>query len=250
MHKIEVWAHRGASGYAPENTLEAFALAIEQGADGVELDVHLSADGQAVVIHDETVDRTSDGSGRVADLTLAALKALNVHKPKPRHAPVCRIPTLEEALQLLAPTGLCLNIELKNNIEPYPGLEEKCVELVRRAHMEGRVWFSSFNHQSLARIKAIDGSLRCGALYRHAPHDPRAYAQELGIDALHPYHGALHGGEAFVAACHADGLRVHAWTVNAVRTVRAMARDGVDAVITNDPDRALRVLRNLALATH
>jgi len=241
MHKTQVWAHRGASGYAPENTLEAFALAIEQGADGIELDVHLCADGHVVVIHDETVDHASDGFGRVADMPLAALKALNVHKLKPRYAPVCRIPTLEETLRLVAPTGLLLNIELKNDAEPYPGLEEKCAELVERSGMRERVWFSSFNHQSMARMKAIDASLRCGALYGRAPADPRALARELGIEALHPHHGTLRE-EAFVAACHADGLRIHAWTVNAERTVRAMARIGVDAVITDYPDRALRTL--------
>ena len=242
MRKIEVWAHRGASGYAPENTLEAFSLAIAQGADGIELDVHLSADGQVVVAHDETVNRVSDGSGRIADLTLAALKALNFHKPKPRYAPVCRIPTLEEALALLAPAGLALNIELKNDAEPYPGLEERCVELVDRAGMWERVWFSSFNHQSLARIKAIDPSLRCGALYGQAPPDPFAHARQLGIEALHPHHGTLRGGASLLAACHAGGLRVHAWTINDAQTVRAMARVGVDAVITNYPDRAIRAL--------
>jgi len=238
MHKTEVWAHRGASGYAPENTMEAFALAISQGADGIELDVHLSADGHVVVIHDETVDHASDGIGRVADLTLATLKALNVHKLKPRYAPACRIPTLEEALRLLAPTRLALNIELKNDTLPYPGLEEKCVALVKGARMEERVWFSSFNHQSLARIKAVDSSLRCGALYGKTPPDPLG----LGVEALHPHHGTLRGGDAFVSSCHAKGLRVHAWTVNAARTVQAMARIGVDAVITDYPDRALRAL--------
>jgi len=229
MHKVEVWAHRGASGYAPENTLEAFSLAIAQGADGIELDVHLSADGHAVVIHDETVDRTSDGLGLVADLPLAALKALG-------------IPSLKETLQLLAPTRLELNIELKNDCEPYPGLEECCVELVDRARMRERVWFSSFNHQSLQRIKSIDASLRCGALYSQALCEPRACARALGIEALHPRHTTLRGAEAFVAACHADGLRVHAWTVNAARTVRMLARASVDAVITDYPDRVLQAL--------
>lgn len=242
MRKTEVWAHRGASGYAPENTLEAFALAVAQGADGIELDVHLSADGHVVVIHDETVDRVSDGAGRVADLPLAALRALNVHKPKPHYARVCRIPTLEEALLLLAPTKLTLNIELKNDVSPYPGLEERCVELVKSAHMEGRVWFSSFNHHCLARIKALDPSLRCGALYGQPPSDPVAYALALGIEALHPGYRALGGGKGFVEACHADGLRVHVWTVDAPHAVRGMARAGVDAVITNCPDRALRAL--------
>lgn len=242
MNRVQVWAHRGASGYAPENTMEAFSLAIVQGADGIELDVHLTADGEVVVAHDETVNRPSDGTGRIAALTLAELKALNFNRPKPRYAPVARIPTLAEVLALLTPTRLSLNIELKNELEPYPGLEERCVELVKRFGMGERVWYSSFNHRSLARLKELDASLRCGALYGEAMLEPWKYARRLGVDALHPYYGTLRGDPEQVAACHAAGIRVHAWTVNSAQSVRAMARVGVDAVITNFPDRALRAL--------
>ncbi len=242
MNQVQVWAHRGASGYAPENTMEAFALAVAQNADGIELDVHLSADGEVVVAHDETIDRTSDGSGRIADLSLSALKSYNFNRPKPRYAPIARIPTLAEVLQLLTPTQMVLNIELKNDAQPYPGLEERCLALVAQSGMRGRVWYSSFNHQSLERIKALDASQPCGALYDQSMAEPWAYGEQLGLDALHPYYGTLLGDAAQVNACHEAGLRIHAWTVNTAQPIRAMARVGVDAVITNFPDRALRAL--------
>lgn len=105
-----IFAHRGASAYAPENTLEAFQLAVDQGAHGVELDVHLCRSGEIVVAHDETVDRVSDGTGRILDMTLQELKALHFNKTHPEF-PDARIPTLEEVFQLLAPTGLEINIE-------------------------------------------------------------------------------------------------------------------------------------------
>jgi len=109
---LKVWAHRGASGYAPENTLPAFALAVEQGADGVELDIQLTKDGQIVVIHDETIDRVSNGSGWVKDYTLSQLKKFNFNKTFPEYGFVT-IPTLEEVYDLLKDTGLTVNVELK-----------------------------------------------------------------------------------------------------------------------------------------
>ena len=117
----EIFAHRGASGYAPENTLEAFRLAVEQGAHGVELDVHLCRSGELVVAHDETVDRVSDGHGRIQDLSLRDLKALRFNRTHPEFADA-RIPTLEEVFELLAPTPLRINIELKNSVIDYPDL--------------------------------------------------------------------------------------------------------------------------------
>ena len=112
---MNVWAHRGASGYAPENTLEAFQLAIEQKADGVELDVQLSKDGVLVVIHDESLDRVSDGRGYVKDYTLQELKSFNFNKMHPEYG-IVRIPTLEEVYALLKNTGLTINTELKNKL--------------------------------------------------------------------------------------------------------------------------------------
>ena len=117
-----IWAHRGASAYAPENTLEAIKLAIDQKAEGIELDVHYTKDEVVVVIHDETIDRVSDGKGFVKDFNYEELKSLTLIKNKAY--PFCQIPTLEEVLQLLKPTNLILNIELKNAIFNYDGMEK------------------------------------------------------------------------------------------------------------------------------
>ena len=116
--KTKVWAHRGASAYAPENTLEAFQLAVEQKADGVELDVQMTKDGKLVVIHDETIDRTSGGHGRVMDYTLAELKEMKFNRTHPEYADAA-IPTLAEVYELLKPVGLEINVEIKTGIIFY-----------------------------------------------------------------------------------------------------------------------------------
>ena len=148
--KTKVWAHRGASAYAPENTLEAFLLAAEQGADGVELDVQLTKDGEMVVVHDEEIDRVSDGSGFVKDYTLAELKTLNFNKTHPEYQDV-KIPTLREVYEALKPTGMTINVELKTGIFWYKDLEKKVLELTKEMEMEDRVIYSSFNHYSIAK---------------------------------------------------------------------------------------------------
>ena len=130
MKQPKIFAHRGASSYAPETTLPAFALAASQGADGIELDVHLTRDGQLVVIHDETLERTTNGSGWVKDHTLAQLQQLRADNHMPGFADAS-IPTLEQVLELVKPTGMLVNIELKTSLIWYEGLEEKPVELVR-----------------------------------------------------------------------------------------------------------------------
>lgn len=238
--KTQVWAHRGASGHRPENTLDAFALAMEMGADGIELDVQLSADGEVVVIHDETVDRVTEGRGRVAELTLRTLKSLNAAHTFPGSDPV-RVPTLAEVFALLRPTGLTINVELKNSREPYPGLEEKCIALAREMGVAERVWFSSFQHYSLVRIKEIAPEFPCGLLYDATMVRPWQYARALGMDALHPHYTELSVlGE--VEESHRAGIRVHTWTVNRETELRFAIGAGVDAVITNYPDRARALL--------
>ena len=224
----KIFGHRGASAAAPENTLEAFALAADMGAHGVELDVHLTRDGELVVTHDE-------------DLTLKELKALRFNRTHPEYADA-RIPTLSEVFQLLKPTGLEINIELKNSWIPYPGLEEKVIALTAREFAPERVIFSSFSHASMQRVKQIDPSLRCGLLYDASLVRPWAYAVALGMDALHPMYTEVitPGGEC--AAAHRAGILVHTWTVNRPDEIRAVLREGADIVITNVPDTALGVL--------
>lgn len=235
-----IWAHRGASGYAPENTLDAFELAIKQHADGVELDVHLSADGEIIVAHDETIDRCANGKGSIAAMTLAELKKFDFSKGMPGFEGT-RVPTLAEVFALLRPTGLQVNVELKTTIEFYPGIEKKCIDLARQMGMADRVWFSSFNHHSLLRAKQVDPAFPCGILYASTMVRPWDYAKGLGMEALHPMlTELLIPGE--VTDSHATGIRVHTWTVNEQAHLELVAALGVDAIITNYPDRALKVI--------
>lgn len=234
-----IWAHRGACRQAPENTLAAFERAVELGADGVELDVQRSADGVLVVCHDETVDRTSDGTGAISDLTFGQLRALRFANGFADHADAL-VPTLREVLDLLTPTRLVVNIELKNSVARYPGMESQVLDEVRAAGFGDRVVFSSFNHRSLARLHELGTTAPLGVLYIEPLVTPWAYAAGFGASALHPYAGSIWDDD--IARAHAAGLRVHAWTVDAPEQVRALASRGVDAIITNVPDQALAAL--------
>jgi glycerophosphoryl diester phosphodiesterase len=235
-----IWAHRGASGYAPENTLEAFQTAIEQDADGIELDVHLSRDGEVMVAHDETVDRVSDGTGRIADMTVAELKKLVFSKTMPAFKEA-RIPTLREVFALMQPTRLSVNIELKTNVFAYEGIEGKCIALIREYGLQDRVIFSSFNHHSLLNVKRIDAKLPCGILYAGIMVRPWEYARALGFDALHPHYSEL-AVPREVADSHACGIRVNVWTVNEEERLAQVIAKHPDGIITNFPDRARRML--------
>ncbi|MDO5423785.1 MAG: glycerophosphodiester phosphodiesterase [Eubacteriales bacterium] len=235
----KVWAHRGASGYAPENTLEAFELAAKQGADGVELDIQLSKDGELVVMHDETVDRVTDGRGRVQDFTVKELKELRVLHPDYQDA---RIPTLAEVYELLKPYGIEINVEVKTGIYFYPGIEEKALELARRMGMEDRIWYSSFNHATVVRLKELEPSVRTGILYADGWLRPWEYAKEIGADALHP---ALYNMQfpGYLEESRRLGLRTHVWTVNEEDYMEKLAKAGVEAIITNYPDIARKIVQ-------
>lgn len=237
-----IFGHRGASGYAPENTLEAFELAAKMGAHGVELDVHICKSGELVVAHDETIDRVANGTGFIKDMTLSELKSLRFNKTHPEYADA-RIPTLQEVFQLLKPYGIRINTELKNSCLAYPGLEEKVIDLAAREGMLDRIIFSSFSHLSMMRVKALDKRLFCGLLYEATLYRPWAYAVALGMDAIHPCYTEvlLPGGEC--AEAHRAGIQVNPWTVNSREDLEAVLREGADIVITNYPDVALECLQ-------
>ncbi len=236
-----IFAHRGASGYAPENTLEAFKLAADMGAHGVELDVHICRSGELVVTHDESIERVSDGQGLVMDLTLSELKALHFNRTHPEYADA-RIPTLQEVFQLLRPTGMRINIELKNSAIDYPDLEKKVIDLAAREGMLDKVLFSSFNHHSMLRVKAIDPKLYCGLLYEATLVKPWAYAVALGVDAIHPHFTEVLVPGGNCALAHKAGIEINTWTVNREEDLRAVLAEGADILITNYPDVGLRCL--------
>ena len=234
----KIWAHRGASAYAPENTLEAFQLAIDMKADGIELDVHLSADGEVVVAHDEAVDRVSDGSGLICEMPLCELKKLDFGVRFPKHRGA-QIPTLGEVYALIRPTGMTVNVELKTNVYEYEGIERKCAELAAKYGMAGRVIYSSFHFESLGRVKEIDAALPVGLLYAK----PLSVEEALSwrADAVHP-HFKLMYEDGLLGAFHRANIKVHPWTVNAPEDMRRLAALGADALITDVPDVARRAL--------
>lgn len=235
-----VWAHRGASGYAPENTLAAFQKAVDLGADGVELDIQLTKDDQIVVIHDEMIDRTSDGKGWVKDYTLEELRAFNYNRTKPeyKHAD---IPTMREVFELLKPTGLFINIEIKTGVVFYEKIEEKILALAKEMGMEDRVCYSSFNHYTVTRIHELKPDAEVGFLYADGPINMPSYGVKHGVNALHP---ALYNlqYDGFVKECKEKGLKLNVWTVNERPYMEMCCQYGVDAIITNYPDIAKEVV--------
>lgn len=215
----------GASAYAPENTLEAFRLAAEQGADGVELDVQLA------VIHDERMDRVSDGIGYVKDFTLKELKELNFNSCHPEYETAV-LPTLEEVYELLKPTGMMINVELKTGIIQYRGMEEAVLKLAQKMGIEDRIVYSSFFHPSLVRLKELDEQVKTGLLYSDGWIDTVRYGRDVvKVSAL--YHMQ---DERLAEEANRAGLDVRVWTVNEEEDMRRMIRLGVNALITNKPD--------------
>ena len=233
-------AHRGASAVAPENTLAAFEKAEALGADGVELDVRLCADGVPVVIHDASVDRTTGGSGRVADMPLTQLKELDAGSwfgPAFSKEP---IPTLTETLETVG-GKLILNIELKGEGLLNRGLVRAVVDVIRKHGLGKRVLLSAFNPFTLRRVQKIAPQLPTALLYASAslPHF-------ASLIARRPY-AALHPHVAALSAEHVDRIRrhnhrIHVWTVDDPREMRRLIRWDVDGIITNVPDELCRLL--------
>jgi len=238
-----VIAHRGASHHAPENTLPAFEKVLEIGADGLELDVHLSKDGHLVVIHDENVKRTSNGRGYVKDLTLDELKGLDFGSWFSKDFRGTRIPTLEEVMDLLKGWKGLLNIEIKSGPVEYPGIEEKLIALMKKYKFEDQVIFSSFNHYSLRKVKELNPGMKIGLLYMSGLVEPWHYARRLGAEALHPsFYNII---PEMVKGCKEYGILLHPFTVDRPSQIEALMRAGVDGVITNRPDLALEVRKSL-----
>lgn len=237
--KTKVWGHRGSSGYAPENTLPAFAMAVGLGADGIELDVQLTKDGEMVVIHDERVDRTTDGTGRVVDYTLAELKKLNANNGMNRFGFV-EIPTLQEVFELVKDTDLYINLELKNSVIFYEKLEEKVLKLVREMELEDRIIYSSFNHNSMLALKSLSPESKIAFLYSNGILDMDDYAVRYQAAAVHPsVQNMRYPNSDFVARCHEKGILVNVWTANEQKDIDYLKSIGVDAVITNYIDRCI-----------
>jgi len=224
-------AHRGYSARYPENTLLAFEKAVAAGADMIELDVHLSQDGRLVVIHDEKIDRTSNGTGAVADLSLAELKRYNYNNRMAEPGFV-GIPTLDEVIGW-AGNRVMLNIEIKNGPVRNEGIERKLADLLQETRFTDRVIVSSFDHYALAEMKRIAGSVRTGMLYDSVWIRFADEVRALGVFSVHPRADAVKAGQLrWAKSC---GIQVYPWVVKDRETLKAFRASGyVDGVMVND----------------
>ncbi|MGD8191781.1 glycerophosphodiester phosphodiesterase [Brevibacillus ginsengisoli] len=237
----EIYAHRGASGLYPENTLEAFRAAYRLGADGIELDVQLSADNQVVVIHDAVLGRTTNGRGLVRSHTLVELKQLSAGEwLHPRYR-LARVPSFEEVCAFIHPTQLRMIIEMKNFLTTQPLLEEKVLEILDLYQLQERVIFSSFNFNSLLQIKRLMPKMKTGLLYVGAMKDPWQVAREYRTDQIHAPLSEI--TPKLIKEAHARNLQVYAWTVNGSHRMKSLQQKGIDGIITNYPGRARRTIR-------
>ncbi|MFZ3070119.1 MAG: glycerophosphodiester phosphodiesterase family protein [Anaerolineaceae bacterium] len=239
-----IFAHRGASALAPENTLAAFRLARQLGADGIELDVMLSADDRLVVIHDDTVDRTTNGSGKVAGMPYAALRELDAGAHFGSAFRGEQLPTLTEVYEELG-GKLLINVELKNYSHPFDALTRHVIALTERFNLQDSVLLSSFNPTNLSRARHINPKLQLGLLTSPGSRLMQgAVGRLFPYDALHPYHADV--TEVMVARLHGIGKRVNTWTVDDPQALLRMYACGVDGVICNDPAAARKALEGEA----
>ncbi len=235
-----IFAHRGASKYAPENTMSAFKKALEMKADGIELDVQLTKDKIPVIIHDETVKRTTDGKGFVSEFTYDQLQKLDAGKWFSKQFSSERIPTLEEFLIWMKQTNLLLNIELKNTIMPYYGMERIVYDLVDRHKLKDRIIYSSFNHYSLQELKQLDSTVEIAPLYSSGLYEPWNYVKSLSTDCVHPHWRTLH--PAILNGFRDHDIKVRVYTVNDPKKMKWLCDQKVEAIITDVPDTARAVL--------
>jgi glycerophosphoryl diester phosphodiesterase len=242
-------AHRGASADHPENTLSAFEAAAAAGADVIEFDLRLTADGAPVVLHDEDLSVTTDGQGLVRETMLAEVKRLDASRGR---GPRQEVPTLAEALHVIGQGGAGVDLEIKSLGGPDPGrhdLLEAALEVLEAARFPGPVLVSSFNGLTLQRCRELAPGLPTGFLAAVAiePRSALAYARQAGHEFLLPQvEAVLEAGPGLVDECHAAGLRVGTWTVDDESTLEKLLRWGVDAVASNDPGLAVAVRNRLA----
>ncbi|MFJ8104111.1 glycerophosphodiester phosphodiesterase [Lysinibacillus sp. NPDC096212] len=232
---MNIFAHRGVSAHYPENTMAAFMAASKLPITGIELDVHLTADRELVVIHDETIDRTSNGSGYVKDYTLQELRAFDYGSWFSSKFEEERIPTLGDVLELFAGTNHRINIELKTDIFPYNGIEALVIKEVAAFQMTERVIISSFNHESIQIVAQRAPYIEKAALFAEILVDFNGYAAQIPADAIH-----VSLPTAFrrsIQEALNEGATVRVYTVNDVEQAKQLQQLGVQAIFTDDPEK-------------
>jgi glycerophosphoryl diester phosphodiesterase len=242
MLKTKVWAHRGASAYAPENTMPAFAMAAQMGADGIEIDVHLTTDGEIVVCHDNVLDRVSNGKGPVCEKSLSELKQLDFCNGCEGYKDV-KILTLRELLAFAKEKKLFVNVEMKYSGDQWDKTNEITASIAKECGMSDGIIYSSFNAAPLLKLKQMVSS-KVALLYGARIEKPWELAIDKGFDALHPQFLRILEQE-MPQKCREVGVMLNPWTIDEPDDIKLAIELGIDAVITNKPDVALKIRQQL-----
>lgn len=226
------FAHRGYSSKYPENTLLAFDKALSAGAQAVEFDVHKTKDNKLVVIHDENIKRTFNGSGLIKDLTLAELKTYSSNNPEYKDSKLCKIPTLDQVLELLLSYNIIINLEIKTDIIQYENIEKEILDTINHYNLEEKVIISSFNHKSLEKCRDLSSTIRLGMLFDNKIKGIVEAAKALNAYSLHPNFKLV--DEELMKVAHENNLKVFAYTVNSPLIAKALEALNCDGIFTDD----------------
>ncbi|GEL14293.1 glycerophosphodiester phosphodiesterase [Pediococcus cellicola] len=238
----KIIAHRGSKGIRPENTLPAFEKAIEEGADGIETDVHMSKDGHLIIMHDETVDRTTNGQGRIMDQTLMQLKTLDAGSYFGYAYLGTQIPTLNEVIQLLIAKKFkgIFNLELKTDKIQYPGIEEKVLAYMNQQELPFKVIYSSFHPQSLVKMYSLNPDIEYASLFKVQTKFARRLYRKRLIRDWHPDIRWVRAHRFFL-----PHVQLRPWTVNSDDDMRYCFKRRFDGIITDYPGRAVIIRKSI-----
>ncbi len=234
---MRVFAHRGYSGLYPENTMLAFDKAREAGCKAMELDVHLSKDGELVIIHDEMLDRTTNAKGLVCSYTLAELQTFNAGTDEQEQS----IPTLDAYCRWAKQHGIFTNVEIKTNLIYYPGIEDKVLAMLTKHGLVDQTLISSFNHGSVIRMRQLCPQVSCAFLVGgRGLANAGAYAKNFNVEYYHPDGAFL--TKASVDECKDHGIGINVWTIDDLGSLHKMITWNVDGIFTNHCAPVLKLL--------
>ncbi|MCY9094063.1 glycerophosphodiester phosphodiesterase [Bacillus inaquosorum] len=240
----KIFAHRGASGQFPENTMLAFEKGIEAGADGIELDVQLTKDGRIVVIHDERLDRTTSLKGFVKDTAYDVIKKANAAANHNQMDNDIKVPLLEDVLSWAEKKNFLINIELKNSVIRYEGMEEKVLKAVKRFNIEERIILSTFNHESLALCARLAPHIERAALTSDVLYQADRYITSIPASGYHPKLNSPATADKVLKKMRNSSIKVRPYTVNRPEDMKRLFEAGADGIFTDFPAKALALLKN------
>lgn len=230
-------AHRGFSSKYPENTMKAFIKAVEEGnCDGIELDIQLTKDNVPIIIHDESLERTTNGFGLVKDYTFNEIRKLNAGLKE-------KIPSLEEFLNFAKDNSIYINLELKNSIINYKNLESIVLNEIYKFGLKEKTIISSFNHLSMVNLKSLDNTIKTGLLYDCWLYNPVNYSLDCRANALHPHYSSILD-ENYLKNILDNNIEVNTYTVNDEIIMDYLINSNVSSIITNHPDMLNKLLKS------